>query len=297
VQASLEALQPLVVSATSGQTSQSSVPAGPLPAFGQLLATPAAGVSASVSWNATAADSGAFLALSHSLAIAGGATGSGSVGPLEFRVTLTASSAASAAIEVRRSDNLGGSIGAATIALDLNNDGNYEIPDLSIGSYLSPFSAALSATPFQFRVKISNQAAAPGVSGGQVVIQAMPDIGITVTPTAVNCSPVPDVIFFGYPVFTNSGYVFRADAIYGSRLAVMVVGLAQQPILLPQLGPAPCILVPRPDVLLPVLPSQDVTFGIPLPASVRPVTLQGQLVYLEPQGQLSVSDAWAVSAQ
>jgi hypothetical protein len=77
----------------------------------------------------------------------------------------------------------------------------------------------------------------------------------------------------------------------------MVVGLAQQPILLPQLGPAPCILVPRPDVLLPVLPSQDVTFGIPLPASVRPVTLQGQLVYLEPQGQLSVSDAWAVSAQ
>jgi hypothetical protein len=50
-------------------------------------------------------------------------------------------------------------------------------------------------------------------------------------------------------------------------------------------------------VLLPVLPSQDVTFGIPLPASVRPVTLQGQLVYLEPQGQLSVSDAWAVSAQ
>jgi hypothetical protein len=77
----------------------------------------------------------------------------------------------------------------------------------------------------------------------------------------------------------------------------MVVGLAQQPILLPQIGPAPCVLVPRPDVLLPVSPLQVVTLAIPLPPSVRPMTLQGQLVFLEAQGQLSVSDAWAVSAQ
>jgi hypothetical protein len=46
-----------------------------------------------------------------------------------------------------------------------------------------------------------------------------------------------------------------------------------------------------------VSPLQVVTLAIPLPPSVRPMTLQGQLVFLEAQGQLSVSDAWAVSAQ
>jgi hypothetical protein len=115
---------------------------------------------------------------------------------------------------------------------------------------------------------------------------------------AVSClHPNTDVQSNGFPVFSNSGYVFRADAPFASRPAVMVVGLAQQPILLPQIGPAPCVLVPRPDVLLPVSPLQVVTLAIPLPPSVRPMTLQGQLVFLEAQGQLSVSDAWAVSAQ
>lgn len=299
VQASLEALQPLVVSATSGsgQTGQSSVPAGPLAATGAVVVSPASGLVALGGWSSSVDDSGAILTLSQLLSITAAANGSGSVGPLEYRVSLGASSPTNTRIELSRSDILSGSIGAPTIAVDLDDDGQYDIPNLAMGGYTFAFSRPLGAVPAQFRVRISNQAAAPGSSQGNLRIRALPDTGITVTPTAVNCSPNADVQFTGFPVFSNSGYVFRADSPYGSRLAVMVVGLAQQPILLPQIGPVPCLLVPSPDVLLPVLPMQVVTFGVPLPPSVRPVTLQGQLVYLEPQGQLSVSDAWAVSAQ
>lgn len=299
VQANLEAVQPLVVSATTGagQTAQNSVPAGPLAPFGAVVVNPVSGVVAVGGWNSAVADSGATLTLSHVLSVSAGSAGSGSVGPLEFRVSLGASSSTNARIELSRNDNLSGSVGAATIALDLNDDGQYEVPNLSTGGSMLTFSRPLGAAPTQFRVKVSNQATAPGGSNGFLRIQVLPDTGITVTPTAVNCSPNADVQFTGFPVFSSSGYVFRADAPFASLPAVMVVGLAQQPVLLPQIGPAPCLLVPRPDVLLPVLPMQVVSFGIPLPPSVRPVTLQGQLVHLEPQGQLSVSDAWAVSAQ
>lgn len=304
VQASLEALQPLVVSATTGagQTSQNSVPAGPLAASGAVVVNPVMGIVAVGGWSSTVADSSAILNLSHVLSIIPGSSGSASVGPLEFRVSLGASSPTNARIELSRIDNLSGSVGAAIMSVDLNDDGQYEIANLassfpgSIG-YSFAFSRPLGAVPAQFRVKISNQAAAPGSSNGGLRIRVLPDTGITTTPTAVNCSPNADVQFTGFPVFSDSGYVFRADAPFASRPAVMVVGLAQQPILLPQIGPVPCLLVPSPDVLLPVLPSQVVTLAIPLPPSVRPVTLQGQLVFLEAQGQLSVSDAWAVSAQ
>lgn len=299
VQANLEAVQPLVVSATTGagQTAQNSVPAGPLAPFGAVVGSPASGVAALGGWGSGVDDSGANLTLSQVLSITAASNGSGSVGPLEFRVSLGASSPTNTRIELSRTDILSGSIGAATIAVDLDDDGQYDIPNLVMGGYTFAFSRPLGAAPTKFRVRISNQAAAPGSSQSSLRIRALPDTGITVTPTAVNCSPNAGVQFTGFPVFSNSGYVFRADSPYGSRLAVMVVGLAQQPILLPQIGPTPCLLVPSPDVLLPVLPMQVVSFGIPLPPSVRPVTLQGQLVHLEAQGQLSVSDAWAVSAQ
>lgn len=304
VQASLEALQPLVVSATTGagQTSQNSVPAGPLAASGAVVLNPAMGITAVGGWGSTVADSGTTLTVGSVVSVAAGSAGSASVGPLEFRVSLGASSPTNARIELSRFDNLNGSVGAATMSVDLNDDGQYEIANLSASySVLSgssfAFSRPLGAAPAKFRVRISNQATAPGGSNCSLRIKVLPDTGITTTPTAVNCVPDADVQFTGFPVFPNSGYVFRAATSFGSRPAVMVVGLAQQPILLPQIGPAPCVLVPRPDVLLPVLPMEVVTLNIPLPPSVRPVTLQGQLVYLEAQGQLSVSDAWAVSAQ
>lgn len=312
VQASLEALQPLVAKATSGagQISQSSVPAGPLGPSGSVGATPSIELVAVGAWNSTVGDSAVILNLSQVIFVSAGSTGSASVGPFEFRVSLGASSPTNARIELSRVDFLTGGVGATTMSVDLNDDGQYEIANLATsipgssgssfpGSSSSSFafSRPLGAAPHQFRVRISSQATAPGASNCSLRIRVLPDTGITTTPTAVDCSPNADVQFTGFPVFSNSGYVLRAIVPYFSRPAVMVVGLAQQPILLPQIGPVPCLLVPRPDVLLPVLPSQVVTLDIPLPPSVRPVTLQGQLVFLEAQGQLSVSDAWAVSAQ
>ncbi|MBL8725310.1 MAG: hypothetical protein JNK49_14785, partial [Planctomycetes bacterium] len=82
LQIDLAAVQPLVVSATAGQTATASAPAGPLAATGRLNATPAPGVEASCSWRSSAGAELGGVLLGHSVqATGGGATAA--VGPLE----------------------------------------------------------------------------------------------------------------------------------------------------------------------------------------------------------------------
>ncbi|MBL8726096.1 MAG: hypothetical protein JNK49_18770 [Planctomycetes bacterium] len=296
LQIDLAAVQPLVVSATAGQTATASAPAGPLAATGRLNATPAPGVEASCSWRSSAGAELGGVLLGHSVQTTGGGA-TAAVGPLEYLVTLTTSVSTRTFLQVERQDE--GGMPAATIALDLDNDGVYE-RSVPLGNPLTPLARTLSPVPYQFRVRIANQLAGPGAAGGQLSVMVLPDNQLSSVPTAVSCSPFPDVLFGGYPVFPNTGYTFYGNSYYSNKLSAMVVGLAAQPTLLPSLTAVPCLLVPRPDAVVLLLPGQrieGVRLEVPLPPSVRPLTLQAQLVYLEPSGQPSVGEGFAVSAR
>jgi hypothetical protein len=296
VQIGLAAIQPLVVSATAGQTITATAPAGPLAATGRLDATASTGVSAACSWRSSSGAELGGVLFGHSVQTTGAGT-TATVGPLEFLVTLTAPIATQTFLQLERQDDAGRP--AATIAVDLDNDGFYESA-VSPGNPIPPIGRTLSPLPYQFRVRLANQLTVPGTVGGQLSVLVLPDNRLTSIPTAVSCSPAPDVLFYGYPVFPNTGYTFYANSFYSNKVSAMVVGLAAQPTLLPSLTAVPCLLVPRPDAVILPLPGQrpeGVTFEVPLPASLRPLTLQAQLVYLEPSGQPSVGDGWAVTAR
>jgi hypothetical protein len=74
-------------------------------------------------------------------------------------------------------------------------------------------------------------------------------------------------------------------------IAVIVVGFAPQPAFLGLNAGLPCLLLPSPDVLV-VQP----VVSLPLPASVRPVTLYVQGVSVTTQGLLT-TDGYQVTAQ
>lgn len=63
----VSALQPLLVTSTSATTQQNSVPAGPLPAFGNLSVAAAYGVNADRTWSVVADDTRAVASFGHEL--------------------------------------------------------------------------------------------------------------------------------------------------------------------------------------------------------------------------------------
>jgi len=79
-------------------------------------------------------------------------------------------------------------------------------------------------------------------------------------------------------------------------LAVLVLGLAMEPVLLPGSASLPCVLVPRLDVLSLLLPQQSFAFHLALPPSVRPLDLHAQVVAIDEIGSLATSDAYLFHA-
>jgi hypothetical protein len=75
---------------------------------------------------------------------------------------------------------------------------------------------------------------------------------------------------------------------------VLVFGLAVQPIPLPFAIASSCLLVPRPDLLVPiVLPSTS--YVLPLPPAVRPLTAFAQAIAVTPSG-LAGSSSFTIQA-
>ena len=111
---------------------------------------------------------------------------------------------------------------------------------------------------------------------------------------AAGCAPAPSNHALSIaPAFANAGV--GLDLVPSQDLTVLVLGLAQQPLLLPGGVLAPCLVVPAPDVLLVVPPSVYFWSQVPLPAAVRPVTFHAQAVRLAASGLLT-TDAFSVVA-
>ncbi len=294
----VSAANPLVVlvsTATGGV--QSTLPAGPLVSGGSLVASlPGPGFSwAGVSWQAAADDHQASFWLEATIdAATAPSTFAGHVGPNEFLLQCTASGPAPARLFASRQGNLVPGAPWPTVQVDFGNDGTIDIADLGFPG-VNRFEPAFGVQPILVRIVIDASLLGPGRSQTWVSVDLLPENNVTLATVAIGCSASgwPLVL---YPSFTDRaidiflwpGTTFLADP------TVFVVGLSQQPLLLPAMPWAPCLLVPSPDILL-VPPPGAADLHIPLPAVLRPVEFWVQSAAVTPIG-LWTTDAVRVTA-
>ncbi len=290
VSISLSALTPLTVQMTSGtQSVQASLPPGPLPPSGDVTAL-AGSETASVSWFTHVDDTTAFVGLYNN--ILGSSIvlpASGLAGPHEFLVQFAATAPAPASLELSRGSQLSPGIPWPTVDIDLGNDGSIDIPNLGLSSTST---LSFGTQPFVLRVILASALPNNGTSATQVQLTLRPGNNLTVLQTATGCAPMSS----GYglavaPTFVSSGVVLTLESTVDPM--VLVLGLTQQPFLLPGSALAPCLVVPSLDVLL--LPPPFSATTIPLPAAVRPATFQAQGVGISASGLLT-TDAFSIFA-
>jgi hypothetical protein len=279
------ALTPLTCAVTVGtQVSSQTVPAGPVANFGFIGVNPATLLgSASLAWTGSATPTLAVMTMTFATHL-NGAT-SARIGPGEFLVTFTGNSPTPMPVRYEAIAAYSGTT-AVQIAVDTGNDGTI---DWQFGA--GPFAgsvANLAAQPLPLRVVFDNQTLAAGSSLVTLSLRVLPDQGIHVVPMPVNCG------LFNNPYSVEALFdtTFADLQIRASTTAWHVLGLQAQPLLLPPsltLTPVPCLVIPRPDVVL-----RTGTIFLAIPAAVRPIVLYTQLLDFTPG--LRVSDAFQVAA-
>lgn len=175
---------------------------------------------------------------------------------------------------------------AAAFQMDFGDDGTFEVTESSVGPLVH--SALLGPTPLAIRVRASLLK----VGNGSIDLA----LGIAVTPEtaqvnslAGGCAPAS---LIAYPVFAGSGVEFTVLA---PGPVVLALGLALQPQPLPFPIASACLLLPAPDLLVPMVAPPLPYFTLPLPAAVRPVTLFAQGVLITATG-LGTTNSYSIVA-
>lgn len=179
------------------------------------------------------------------------------------------------------------------VKVDVFDDGQPEaVATTALSGPVQPLAVVtVGSQPLPIRISMSSLATAPGSHAGSLLrIEVAPFNQLAIDRVALGCGPMNDLLCV--PWWTGNGVAFFAD---GALMpSVLALGLAPQPVLLPSFGAETCLLVPRPDAVLPL-----VGLGMPstlaLPAAVRPVTVYAQVVRFA-QGSLRVTDAFRIIA-
>lgn len=287
---SLSAINTLPVVVSDGpQTVTSSSPTGPLPDQGQVVAW-LPNVFADVQWSGGGAIS-AWARITQQVAAAPGTTGTvGSSGPHEILVRFTSS--VPLQVKLNASRVVQATPGAPWPAMDLDvgNDGSLEATNLST---LNPaqWSASIGPQPLEVRVILNASLATAAAVLNDLFLWIEPDDGIDLRVLVSGCNPtLPPPPPFANRQFDGSIVLVMPQP--PGTIAVIVVGFAPQPAFLGLNAGLPCLLLPSPDVLV----VQSAAFSLPLPPSVRPVTLYVQGVSVTMQGLLT-TDGYQVTAQ
>lgn len=280
VTATARAITPLTVTAGTPAVTQT-LPIGPLPVAGQVLArqSPA---EADCSWTLYSGSSECGFLWSHLL------TNQASAGPHEVLVEWTATSQVEVALSINSSTN--GTAGSTlpAIAIDIGNTGTYQplsptSPPITTGRY------TLGPQPLQIRVRFEGSVG-NGSLHHNLKLAFVPQNDLAIYPLGTGCLGQTMALA---PHFVDTGLIATSVSPPINIPTVLVVGFTAQPQTLPPLFGFPCLLIPRPDVLIPFFSTQAI--DIPLPAAVRPVDLwiqRGGLGF----GQLVTSDAYYVRA-
>ena len=280
---SIAAATPLPCNLVVGaQTTNQTVPVGPLPNVGGVAAVGGAGLApefARVNWVAGAGSTDATFRLSLSTQVQNGSVAH--AGPGEIVVTFAGAGTAALPARFELSVNLVG-IQPVQLAVDTGNNGTW---DWQYGmTPLVGTTPDLVAQPLQFRVGYDLTAVLPGSAQVDLELRLVPD-AITVVPMAVDCG-----IANTYAVGALWDTRFADLELRAGWSAWHVVGISSQPQLLLSsltLTAAPCLVVPSLDLVL-----RTGTLNLPMPAAVRPITLYAQLLDVLPH--VRVSDAYLI---
>lgn len=293
VTTSVTALVPLHVQVSSGlNVAQATQPAGLLPAAGQVSAVLSVTDVASASWSSLAQSTEVLVLLRQALTVApASAVGAAATGH-EFLVEFAAvGGQVPAILEIRRQSEISQGLPASTVAIDLHNDGTIDLVDPGT-FFMAP--QVIAGQPLRVRVIMSSFLSTSGGSLTDVHLTLRPANDLIVLQSALACgfgSGALDSARLDPPVAVFADRGMDATIVSSGALAVYVVGLTQQPLLLPPSGLVPCLLVPSTDVVL----FQLAPLHLALPAAVRPLTFHLQAVALTSVG-LQTTDGYTVIA-
>ncbi|MFK7740780.1 MAG: hypothetical protein AB8H80_10690 [Planctomycetota bacterium] len=286
-------LAPVDLTVVDGSLSESQqYPAGPL--VGQQQRSVAQGGSISrVNWvvGPSAQDDEIYLGYGIQGAAGQQSTATAMIGLHEVLFTLTAPSPRAVLFESSLPASASGNASLPLFEVDFGNDGSIE--RTATGLNQAPASATIGPVPYEVRVRC--QATAQHVGGSlssfvaDFALTVRPDNNLSIQRNVLGCSQTFSVT----PAFSYDG--FRMHVNYTAPGGVWaVVGFGLQPVLLPSSLPN-CVLLPRPDVVLP-LPAPAGGIDVPIPPSLRPLTLYAQAVPLPLSGLPFATDGYRVRA-
>lgn len=272
-----------------GTLSTNTQPAGPLPAVGQTsigwFPFAVAGLSHAADFSATrfSFDAQAFCSVGSGSGIG---LAAGLQAPVELLLSLTSPTPMSMSLEFDQRVSGPAGMPMPLLEVDVGDDGSIEFSAASS----SPPSVQLitvSAVPVPIRVRLGIQLAFAGDGEVAVAIVGRP-ANTAVLSMFPGCSN--EVVVYEPRFDGGLDYAFVSQSF---NPAVIVFGLAPQPLLLGSQFSLPCLLLPSPDavLLLPVQSQQT----LPIPPSVRPLQFWAQLVEVSLFG-LRTGDAMRITA-
>ncbi|MBL8728275.1 MAG: hypothetical protein JNM25_07595 [Planctomycetes bacterium] len=162
-------------------------------------------------------------------------------------------------------------------SIDYGADGSVEYPDLGTFTAVPDLTGLVfSTTPTRVRVLVWSVLNTSGWSNCSLSVRAVPDNDLIVTTSAIGCWTLP---LSAEPTFLDRGVVFQT--LQTSVPQVLVLGLSQQPLLLPPYFGQTCLLLPALDIVT-WNPLEQYLIG--LPAAVRPVAFDAQAVAVTATG-------------
>jgi len=274
ISVSIDALTPITVVATDGAASLTTTqPVGPLLATGFDVESDLVGLGtrALVGGSSAATNNDAYCNIGFGC-INGSAAAVTSVNTFEVLATFSAAVPTPIRFLVQLDSVLPAGATVPSVEVDVDNDGTI---DYANGLWLNFFGPrTIGPAGIQFRVIMQGDLQQQGELFEDLSLQVKPDNRIYIYPGGVGCIGTGPGV---YESFLDTGISIRND-ISSSYPRVFVFGLAAQPQILPTVSAWPCIVMPRPDLVMTIPTFSGVE--LPIPAAVRPVTIWIQNVEL-----------------
>ncbi|MFO1078373.1 MAG: hypothetical protein U1E73_11685 [Planctomycetota bacterium] len=270
---------------TVGAGSQTNtLPAGPMPAQGSLDAAMLPFAGARLDWRTAAWAAGMSATIDLSTSCSGsGFTVSAALPAVDLVLQLANPTARPVVVELGQVTSATAGTATPLLRVDVGDDGSDELTQQMQGAVVV---AQVAPTPLRIRVRAAMQVTGTAGAATSLVISCRPADG-QVVPIAFGCS---GSYYEAVPTFSGDVQVMVGTTFIDP--AVAVFGFGVSPLLLPSQPFQVCLLMPRPDVLLMLMPWQPVT--LPIPPAARPFVFYTQTVGLGSE-LLMTSTAYQVS--
>lgn len=283
----------------NGQTQSGTLPAGILPAIGDLtvMQSTTAGGVVTTGRLTTGWELYAFPQVVHLEVLHRASTSSTQAGPpvtsamasspADYVLSISNPTAMLAELEISLIGHTPTS-STRVVEVDVDNDGSIELSQASYNFLRLPFS--IGPQPRTIRIRSEFSATTPVFESDRLSVSITPTANLAATTVANSCATGSSLRLQG--TFANEFAAFAIHPRHAPRPTVIVLGFTAQPILLPTTPLLSCILFPAVDVPI-FLPTGRVEIAIP--PTFRPGVFWSQAVVLEADS-LRVTDGYRVTA-